>query len=61
MGELEIWLLLTYTLGTVFGWWMATKNRNEIIADTVDFLIAEGYLDSEIDSDGNIEVKKLNK
>jgi hypothetical protein len=41
----EGFILLSYVLGTAFGWYVGTKlGRTKGIVDTIDSLIDQGYL-----------------
>lgn len=53
----EIWLLATAVIFTILGWRMGKQNT---IEQTIDALIAGGYLRHKKDKDGEIEVLKWN-
>lgn len=47
------WLLLAYTIGTVFG---MKLNFNRVIGMTIDNLIENGFLRHRTNDDGEVEI-----
>ena len=57
----ELFILLAYIVGTVFGWWIGrSSGMRQGIADTVDNLIEQGFLKWK-GSKANPEIKKWNE
>jgi len=60
-----IWLLLAYSVGTVFGiYWSGASNfrRTQKIVDvTVDMLIRDGYILTRTDDNGEVHLLKVNE
>jgi len=54
----ELWLLLTAVIFTGVGYFMAP--REILIAQTIDSLIAQGYLRHKRDKDDEIQILKWN-
>ena len=52
------WLLLAYVIGTGFGMWLKFQ---KVIGLTIDSLIDNGYLKHRKDSNGDIEILKINE
>ena len=52
------WLLLAYTIGTIFGLNISFKGT---IGKTIDSLIENGYLRHHKKPDGEIEILKYNE
>ena len=45
MGLVEVFILLSYVLGTAFGfYWGSSRGHKAGVIDTIDSLIAQGYL-----------------
>jgi hypothetical protein len=62
--EIEIWMLITAVVFTVFGfiWGRGDKEENNYAAieATVDQLIENGYLRFRRDTEGDVELLKWN-
>ena len=54
---IELWLILTAIIFTAFGIWVGKQNS---IEQTIDALIAQGYLRHKKDKDGEIQILKWN-
>jgi len=54
----EIFLLISYSLGTYIGYRMGKGSVHNIISDTIDNLIAQGYIQHRKDKDGELEILK---
>lgn len=53
------WLLLAYTVGTILGYsWGLKKGATVTIENTIDALIAQGFLKQRRNSQGEIELLK---
>lgn len=53
------WLLLFYTVGTVLGYaWGVKKGAMVTIENTIDALVAQGYLKQRKNTQGEIELLK---
>jgi len=59
---MEIWLLVTAVIFTLVGMWMQRNNERDnttlIIESTIDRLIADGYIKTSRDENGEIELIK---
>jgi hypothetical protein len=58
----EVFLLVTAIVFTLVGMWMQRNNEkdnvNQIIESTIDRLIADGYINSRINDNGDLELLK---
>jgi len=58
----EFWLFVTAVIFTVVGWYWGFKSTTiNVVEATVDSLIADGYLKTRTDDNGNIEILKFNE
>lgn len=57
----EFWLMGTAVLYTWVGMRFASKKNEEVIENTIDFLIKNNYLNADKNPDGSFEIKKLNE
>jgi len=56
--EIMLWLLASYTVGTVAGWYMQSRKDAEDVAEAViDSLIEQGYIKTK-GSGENLQVLK---
>tara|TARA_A100001015_G_scaffold211101_1_gene236649 strand:+ start:432 stop:629 length:198 start_codon:yes stop_codon:yes gene_type:complete len=55
---LEIFLLISYCLGTYMGYRMGKGSVHNIISDTIDNLVSQGYIQHRKDKDGELELMK---
>ena len=61
MTEEYTWLLIAYTVGTIFGLWVGFKiEANRIVEMTIDSLIAQGFLKTREDEKGEVEIIPFN-
>ena len=54
----EIFLFLTYILGTGMGLWFANQKIRTAVENTVDQLIDEGYLQTKKNKNGDLDILK---
>lgn len=58
----EVFLLVTAVVFTLVGMWMQKNNEkdnvHQIIESTIDRLIADGYINSRINDNGDLELLK---
>jgi hypothetical protein len=53
------WLFLAYAIGTILGWfWGIKKGAMVTIENTIDALVAQGYLKQRKNTQGEIELLK---
>tara|TARA_Y200000002_G_scaffold378969_1_gene387344 strand:+ start:238 stop:420 length:183 start_codon:yes stop_codon:yes gene_type:complete len=57
----EIFMFISYVLGTAMGFYFARSKIKNIIGETIDSLIKQGYLRAERKSDGEYDIKKWNE
>jgi|TARA_X000000950_G_scaffold160629_1_gene196549 hypothetical protein len=57
----EIFMFISYALGTAMGFYFARSKIKNIIGETIDSLIKQGYLRAERKSDGEYDIKKWNE
>lgn len=61
---IEIWLLITAIVFTIVGMYFKPSQKEIIIntiETTVDRLIADGYIKTRIDTNGELELMKYNE
>ena len=56
----ELFMFISYILGTVMGLYFAQAKLKNIIGETIDSLIKQGYLRAEKGSNGELDIKKWN-
>ena len=54
-------MFISYALGTAMGFYFARAKIKNIIGETIDNLIKQGYLRAELKSDGEYDIKKWNQ
>ena len=54
----EIFLFLTYILGTGMGLWFANQKIRTAVENTVGQLIDQGYLQTKKNKDGELDILK---
>ncbi|MBR96764.1 MAG: hypothetical protein CMA81_08165 [Euryarchaeota archaeon] len=57
----ELFMFISYVLGTVMGFYFARSKIKSIIGDTIDSLIQQGYLRAEKKPNGEFDIKKWNE
>ena len=62
MFELELWLLVAYSVGSVCGWYLSYKRAfTEATESAIDALIKQGYVKSRRRLNGETEIVKWNE
>ena len=54
----EIFLFITYVLGTGMGLWFANERIKASVENTIDALIDQGFLQTQKNKDGEIDILK---
>jgi len=54
------WIGVTYIAGTAAGYLLGRGRTTEIISETIDNLVQNGYLKYKRDRDGDIDIQKWN-
>ena len=57
----ELFMFISYILGTVMGLYFAHAKIKNIIGETIDNLILQGYLKAEKNADREYDIKKWNE
>ncbi len=57
----ELFIFIAYALGTFMGLYFAQSKIKNIIGETIDNLIKQGYLKAEKNADGEYDIKKWNE
>tara|TARA_B100001057_G_scaffold384627_1_gene391153 strand:+ start:1103 stop:1324 length:222 start_codon:yes stop_codon:yes gene_type:complete len=53
-----VFIFIAYSVGTAMGLWFANQKIRKSIEDTVDNLIAQGYLQTKKLPDGELDILK---
>ena len=57
----ETFMFISYVLGTVMGFHFAKAKIQNVIGETIDNLIKEGYLKAEKNAKREFDIKKWNE
>jgi|TARA_A100001388_G_scaffold190124_1_gene143032 hypothetical protein len=57
----EIFIFISYVLGTAMGIYIGKTKVKNVIENTIDNLIAQGFLKYKKDKNGEIEIMKWNE
>jgi len=55
---IEIFLFITYVLGTLMGLWLANQKIRTAVENTIDSLIEQDYIQTKKTADGEIDLLK---
>ena len=55
---IEVFLFVSYVLGTAMGLWFANQKIKNAVENTIDHLIDQGFIQTKKNQDGEVDLLK---